>query len=63
MSAQTLNRLRELKLNGMVTALEHQQQQIGTFEGLAFTERLDMLLEREQGLRTPARRCHSRSQS
>lgn len=51
MSAQTLNRLRELKLNGMVTALEHQQQQIGTFEGLAFTERLDMLLEREQGLR------------
>jgi DNA replication protein DnaC len=51
MSAQTLNRLRELKLNGMVTALEHQQRQIGTFEGLAFTERLDMLLEREQGLR------------
>lgn len=51
MSAQTLNRLRELKLNGMVTALEHQQQQIATFEGLAFTERLDMLLEREQGLR------------
>ena len=51
MSAQTLNRLRELKLNGMVTALEHQQQQIGTFEGLAFTERLDMLLESEQGLR------------
>lgn len=51
MSAQTLNRLRELKLNGMVKALEHQQLQIGTFEGLAFTERLDMLLEREQGLR------------
>jgi len=51
MSALTLNRLRELKLSGMATALEHQQQQISTFEGLAFTERLDMLLEKEHQLR------------
>ena len=51
MSAQTLNRLRELKLAGMANALEHQQQQVSTFEGLAFTARLDLLLEREQMLR------------
>jgi len=46
-----MNRLRELKLSGMAIALEHQQQQVSAFEGLAFTERLDMLLEREQSLR------------
>lgn len=51
MSALTLNRLRELKLSGMATALEHQQNQISTFEGLAFTERLDMLIAQEQQLR------------
>jgi len=48
MNAQTLNRLRELKLSGMATALEHQQAQVSTFEGLGFTERLDMLLDKEQ---------------
>ena len=51
MSAQTLNRLREMKLSGMAHALEHQQQQVSTFEGLSFTDRLDLLLEREQLLR------------
>lgn len=51
MSALTLNHLRELKLSGMATALEHQQQQVTTFEGLSFTERLDMLIEKEQQLR------------
>lgn len=51
MSAQTLNRLREMKLSGMAHALEHQQQQVAAFEVLAFTDRLDMLLEREQLLR------------
>lgn len=51
MSAITLNRLRELKLSGMASALEHQQQQVSAFEGLAFTDRLDMLLETEQQLR------------
>lgn len=51
MSSQTLNRLRELKLTGMAHALEHQQQQVSTYEGLSFTDRLDLLLEREQLLR------------
>lgn len=44
---QTLNRLRELKLSGMATALEQQQSQPGTYEDLPFTERLELLLERE----------------
>jgi len=44
---QTLNRLRELKLSGMAAALEQQQNQPGTFDDLPFTERLELLLERE----------------
>ena len=51
MSAQTLTRLRELKLTGMASALEHQQQQISTVEGLSFTERLELLLDRESSVR------------
>lgn len=51
MSAQTLNRLRELNLTGMGHELEHQQQQVSAFEGLSFTERLNLLLDREQSLR------------
>ena len=51
MSAQTLTRLRELKLTGMASALEHQQQQFSTVEGLSFTERLEPLLDRESAVR------------
>lgn len=51
MTAQTLNRLRELKLTGMAQALEHQQRQIGPFEGLSFTDRLELLLDQEHTLR------------
>ena len=35
----------------MANALEHQQQQVSASEGLAFTERLDLLLDKEQSLR------------
>jgi len=51
MSTQTLTRLRDLKLGGMATALEQQQEQIGTFEALPFVERLGLLLDQEALLR------------
>lgn len=51
MTAQTLNRLRQLKLSAMATALEHQQQQISTFEALPFIERLNLLVEQEYRMR------------
>lgn len=47
MTTQTLTRLRELKLGGMASALEHQQQQPGTYDDLAFAQRLELLLDRE----------------
>ncbi len=46
-TTQTLIRLRDLKLSGMAGALEQQQSQPGTYEELAFTERLELLLDRE----------------
>jgi len=46
-TTQTLIRLRDLKLSGMATALEQQQGQPGTYEDLPFTERLELLLDRE----------------
>jgi len=51
MTAQTLVRLRQLKLSGMVAALEHQQEQVSTFEALPFIERLSLLLEQEHLMR------------
>ena len=51
MTAQTLVRLRELKLSGMVAALEHQQEQVSAFEALPFIERLSLLLEHEHLMR------------
>jgi len=51
MSTQTLTRLRELKLSGMATALEQQQEQIATFEALPFIERLSLLLDQESLMR------------
>ncbi len=44
---KTLTRLRDLKLGGMAAALEHQQNQLGTYDELSFTERLELLLDRE----------------
>ena len=44
---KTLTRLRDLKLRGMAAALEDQQNQPGTYDELSFTERLELLLDRE----------------
>lgn len=44
---QTLTQLRELKLGGMAAALERQQSQPGTYDDLAFGERLALLLDHE----------------
>lgn len=43
----TLARLRDLRLGGMAQALERQQEQVGTYDGLVFTERLGLLVEQE----------------
>lgn len=47
MTTQTLMQLRQLKLGGMAHALQTQLEQVGTYEGLSFVERLDLLLEQE----------------
>lgn len=47
MTAQTLSTLRQLKLGGMANALQNQLEQVGTYEALAFNERLTLLLEQE----------------
>ena len=47
MIATTLNQLRQLKLTGMVSALQTQLDQPGTYEGLAFAERLQLLIDHE----------------
>jgi DNA replication protein DnaC len=46
-TTMTLARLRDLRLGGMAQALERQQEQVGTYDGLAFTERLGLLVEQE----------------
>lgn len=46
-TTMTLARLRDLRLGGMALALERQQEQVGTYDGLAFTERLGLLVEQE----------------
>lgn len=51
MTAQTLIQLRQLKLSGMASALEAQLEQIGTYEGLSFIERLSLLADHEQLMR------------
>lgn len=51
MIEQTLSHMRQLKLNGMASALQTQQEQPGTYEGLAFTERLQLLVDHEDQAR------------
>ena len=46
-TTMTLARLRDLRLGGMAQALERQQEQVGTYDGLAFTDRLGLLVEHE----------------
>lgn len=48
MTQQTLTQLRALKLTGMADALQQQLAQPGTYDGLAFSERLSLLVEHEQ---------------
>ena len=47
MTTQTLTALRQLKLGGMAHALQQQLEQVGTYEGLSFIERLTLLIEQE----------------
>jgi DNA replication protein DnaC len=47
MTTHILTTLRQLKLAGMASALQHQLEQVGTYEGLAFTERLALLVDQE----------------
>lgn len=42
-----LSQLRQLKLSGMASALQTQIEQPGTYEGLPFAERFNLLLEQE----------------
>jgi len=43
----TLSQLRQLKLNGMTSALQTQLDQPGTYQGLSFAERLQLLVDHE----------------
>jgi len=43
-----LNQLRQLKLSGMASALQTQREQPGVYEGLAFAERLQLLVDYEE---------------
>jgi len=43
-----LSQLRQLKLSGMATALQSQREQPGTYEGLAFADRLQLLVDHEE---------------
>ncbi len=47
MQSQTLMQLHQLKLGGMAAALQTQLEQVGTYEGLPFIERLGLLLDQE----------------
>jgi len=47
MHNQILTQLRYLKLGAMADALKTQLEQVSTYEGLHFTERLNLLLEQE----------------
>lgn len=46
-TTQTMTQLRQLKLSGMAAALEQQQELPGTYDDLAFNERLALLIDRE----------------
>ena len=47
MTIQAIAQLRQLKLSGMAHALQTQLEQVGTYEGLPFVERLTLLVEHE----------------
>ncbi len=43
----TISRLHDLRLGAMAQALQSQQEQVGTYDGLSFMERLGLLVEQE----------------
>ena len=47
MTHQILAQLRQLKLGGMASAMQSQQEMSNTYEGLSFEERLKLLLDQE----------------
>ena len=51
MIEQTITQLKQLRLSGMAEALGTQSEQPGTYEGLSFIERLDLLAEHESLVR------------
>ncbi len=48
MLEQTMTQLKQLRLHGMASALLSQTEQPGTYEGLSFDERLQLLTDNEQ---------------
>lgn len=44
---QLLTQLRKLRLGAMADALQQQYEQVGTYEGLSFSERLSLLIDHE----------------
>ena len=56
MNTPLLAQLRDLKLGGMAAALESQQEQISTYDGLSFSERLALLVDQERLLRDHRKR-------
>ena len=48
MIESTLTQLRQLKLSGMASALSTQLEQPGTYEALAFAERLQLMVDHEE---------------
>ena len=56
MDTTVLAQLRDLKLGGMAAALENQQEQVSTYDGLSFTERLGLLVDQERLLRDQRKR-------
>jgi len=51
MNTQTLQQLRQLKLAGMADALSRQLEQAGTYDNLAFIERMQLLIDEETLMR------------
>ena len=51
MNTHTLQQLRQLKLGGMANALSRQLEQVGTYDNLAFIERMQLLIDEENLMR------------
>jgi DNA replication protein DnaC len=51
MNTQALQQLRQLKLSGMADALSRQLEQAGTYDNLAFIERMQLLIDEENLMR------------